>query len=133
LKEDSITFYKRLMMLRIVEEFVAATEDLAMWLEATQRRTSSRFDIWVLMLTTHADEEASKTLIKDIARARTAKGFLKKINFSIPARFYSELEVERTDIDKLASFILKVTKANTSNRSKIQEYLLDFTIKLSMA
>jgi hypothetical protein len=73
---------QKLMMARIVQEVIASTEDLAMWLVAIHERNAKnpRYkDIMQKILTVKQDRDNTK-ILKGFKRIKTADGLLKKLN-----------------------------------------------------
>ena len=71
-------------MLRIIEELVASTEDLAMWLIALHNRNEpdSLFrDEWERLLMLEINSNKSSKILLSFRRLKTTDGFLKKMNF----------------------------------------------------
>lgn len=77
---------KKLLMLRIVEDLVSSTEDLAMWLIAIHSRNDKNKKYqseWERLLDKELqiNEEQSRKILSSYARLKTVKGFLKKMDF----------------------------------------------------
>lgn len=76
---------KKAMMLRIVEEQVASSEDLAMWIAAVKNKDKAdkkRRDVWEYLLLCQVNETLEKEALNSVSRARTIKGLLSK--FGLP-------------------------------------------------
>ena len=72
------------MMLRIIEELTASTEDLSMWLLAVMQRNDGdkRYrDEWERLLKIEIGSDESRKVIDKFMRLRTLGGFLEKLDF----------------------------------------------------
>src|SRR5579864_7783406 len=81
LKSTKNVELQKLLMLRIIEELIASTEDLAMWLVALHSRNDGDRkyrDEWERILALEITQEQSSKTLMSFKRLKTTKGFLKK-------------------------------------------------------
>ena len=73
---------QKLMKLRIIEEFVSATEDLSLWLLIVSKRLDKlkKLDIWERLLFAEATTEDAKIFLEGLGRLRTPNSILKKLD-----------------------------------------------------
>ncbi len=75
---------QRALMLRIVEELAAQTDDLSMWLQAIMQRNDGDKkyrDEWERLLSIRTNHSDSKKVIDSFRRVRSLGGFLRKLDF----------------------------------------------------
>lgn len=75
---------QKALMLRIVEDLVTSTEDLAMWLVTIHARNDGnrRYqNEWERLLMLEITQEQSRKILLSYKRIKTVKGFLKKLDF----------------------------------------------------
>lgn len=97
LESSSDNELKKLLMLRIVEDLVSSTEDLAMWLIAIHARNDKdrKFrDEWERLLSIEINQEQSRKVLQEYARLKTVKGFLKKMDFPTVNQLVKKLGTE---------------------------------------
>lgn len=108
LEETSDSLEKRSLMLRIIEELAASTEDLTMWLVAVIGRNDGddRFKTeWERLLTIRVNEDDKKNptnpqfILSNFIRLRTTKGFLKKLDFPSLEHISKELVSDQKIVD----------------------------------
>jgi len=124
---------KKVLILRITEELISSTEDLAMWIGATQTRsnpTKAYGDVWEYMLLGSATNRQIVEILKDIARVKTANGLIKKLHLAPIEKIASVANMSREDIQNILSKILEAVKASQSNRTVRRGVLLRFHNKV---
>lgn len=124
-REDLMEYNKKLMMLRIIEEFICATEDLAMWLLAVSKRNlNKKFDLVELLLLEEATTQNSKTTLNNFSRARTANGLLKKLDLISLDKLSRQLNRDIEFLDESLDYIFKGIKSTIENRKVKREVLV---------
>ena len=109
---------QKLMKLRIIEEFVSATEDLALWLLVVSKRHSKspNLDIWERLLLAEATTDEAKNFMVSMGRLRSPKSILKKLDI-IPNKKLSEIiGVDEAELSQSIKYIIKAIKATIHNR-----------------
>lgn len=109
---------QKLMKLRIIEEFVSATEDLSLWLLVVSNRHSKspNFDIWERLLLAEATTDEAKNFMASLGRLRSPKSVLKKLDI-IPSKKLSEIfGVDESELSQSIEYIIKAIKATIHNR-----------------
>jgi hypothetical protein len=124
---------KKVMMLRIVEELISSTEDLAMWIAATearQRPTKKYRDVWEYLLQIEATDDQIVHILNDAARARTANGLARKLNLAPLSQLTVAAKMSEQDLIGIITELLKAVKAARHNRTAARKLLLRFHNKV---
>jgi hypothetical protein len=124
---------KKVMVLRITEELISSTEDLAMWIGAIQtcgNPTKVYKDIWEYMLLGRATNKQIVDILKDTARARTPNGLIKKLKLAPIEKIAISANMSKEDIKAILSNVLAAVKASQSNRTVRRGVLLRFHNKV---
>lgn len=124
---------KKVMILRITEELISSTEDLAMWIGAMQTRgnpTKAYKDVWEYMLLGRASDEQIVTILKDVARAKTANGVIRKLRLASIDKIADAANMDGSDIQSILLKILEAVKASQLNRTVKRGVLLRFHNKV---
>lgn len=124
---------KKSIMLRITEELIASTEDLTMWLSGTmERRKQSRKyrDIWEFLLQCEADDEDIVKILRQVARTRTSKGLIKKLQLPPLKEIITFLKTDEETFLKLVDKLLESIKASLQNRTAAKRVLVRFHNKV---
>lgn len=117
---------KKVMMLRIIEDLVASTEDLAMWLITINDRnkTDKKFrDEWERLLIRRIETEESKKILQTYKRIKSVKGFLRKMDFPNVNRLSSKLNVTKSivinAVEKIRHTVETAVKQREDNRGMV--------------
>lgn len=113
---------QKLMMIRIIEELAAATEDLSMWLVAVSERNeikNKKLDLWEILLLTfireNEEDYTSKNLNKFLI-LKKPKALLKKLDlFSIDI-LAKNSNMSISDVEKGLKELLFSIKTSIDNR-----------------
>jgi hypothetical protein len=95
---------QKLMMVGIIHELVASTEDLAMWLVAISNRNDGdkRYrDIWERLLNTFikdGDQSDTSKILKSFKRVRTPQGLLRKLDLPKVTALVDETKMTSKEI-----------------------------------
>src|SRR3989344_430275 len=119
LKETTNPELRKTLMLRIVEEVVASTEDLGMWLLALHKRNDGdkRFrDEWERLLMLEITQQQSLDILLSYRRIKTVKGFLKKMDFPSLNQLATKLSSDEQKIIDAVDAIKKTIKAAIGTR-----------------
>lgn len=110
---------QKLMKLRIIEEFVSATEDLALWLLVVSKRLekSKKLDIWERLLIAEATTVDTKIFLESLGRLRAPNSILKKLDIISKKILSKQLGVSEKEIDESLKYIIKAIKATIQNRN----------------
>lgn len=110
---------QKLMKLRIIEEFVSATEDLALWLLVVSKRhqKSSNLDIWERLLLAEATTEEAKNFLVSMRKLRSPNSILKKLDIISNKKLSEIFGVNETELSESIEYIIKAIKATIQNRN----------------
>jgi len=95
---------QKLMMVGIIHELVASTEDLAMWLVTISNRNDGdkRYrDIWERLLNTFikdGDQSDTSKIFKNFRRVKTPQGLLRKLDLPTVAALVDETKMTSKEI-----------------------------------
>ena len=117
---------KKLLKLRIIEEYISATEDLALWLLVVSKRLdkSSNLDIWERLLLAEATPLQAKDFLNSVARLRSPKSILKKLDIISTEKLISILQINQAETNESLSYIIKAIKVTIQNRKASKEALI---------
>lgn len=123
---------RKLMMLRIIEEYISSTEDLAMWLSAVSKRIKDKkFDLWELLLledvpnltrkNNNSRVEITRETLNHFCRLRSASGLLKSTDLIPLNKLVFELKksdphANKELINESLDYILRGIKASIASR-----------------
>ena len=109
---------QKLMKLRIIEEFVSATEDLSLWLLIVSKRLDKlkKLDIWERLLFAEATTEDAKIFLEGLGRLRTPNSILKKLDIISSKILSKQLSVSEKELDESLQYIMKAIKVTIQNR-----------------
>lgn len=109
---------QKLMKLRIIEEFVSATEDLALWLLVVSKRhqESPNLDIWERLLLAEATTEEAKNFLVSMGKLRSPNSILKKLDIISNKKLSEIFGVNETELSESIEYIIKAIKATIQNR-----------------
>lgn len=109
---------QKLMKLRIIEEFVSATEDLALWLLVVSKRLekSPNFDIWERLLLAEATTEDAKSFLIDMGKLRSPKSILAKLDIIPSSKLTKIFDIHEEELTESLEYIIKAIKATIQNR-----------------
>lgn len=122
LKQTRDEVLKKVMMLRITEELISSTEDLALWVYAVREKESptKRYrDIWELLLGAKVGDLDVKSAFRSVSRVRTVDGLMKKLNFTrleILLANSPQVTLEEDRIIQLFKSVLRAIKASKRYR-----------------
>ncbi len=122
LKSTSSAEIKKTLMLRIVEDLVSSTEDLAMWLITIHSRNdgNKKFrDEWERLLFTQVNQEQSRKILSDYSRIKTINGFLKKMNFPTIKQLKEKLRTEEKMVNDAVEAIIHTIE--TALKTRVDE------------
>ncbi|TSC88200.1 MAG: hypothetical protein G01um10145_909 [Microgenomates group bacterium Gr01-1014_5] len=135
LKSTQSIEVKKSLMLRIIEDLVSSTEDLAMWFVTIHSRNdgNKRFrDDWERILATHireTNEEATKILL-GYTRIKTTDGFLKKMDFPKSKQLQEKLQVEESVVNNAVEAIRNTINLALQTRRDGQQIAVRFHNKV---
>lgn len=117
---------QKLMKLRIIEELVSATEDLALWLLVVSRRLDkpNTLDIWERLLLAEATTEEAKTFLISLGRLRAPNSILKNLDIISCQKLSKELDIGEKELNESLEYIIKAIKATIHNRKASNGVLL---------
>ncbi len=127
LKSVSDAEVKKSLMLRIIEDLVSSTEDLAMWLVTIHSRNDKdkRYrDEWERLLSTYINQEESTKVLSKYARIKTISGFLKKMSFPTVKQLTEKLQVDESmvnDAIEAIRFTIETALKTRSDGDRITE------------
>lgn len=124
---------KKVMMVRIAEELVSSTEDLAMWLAAMGSRMvqNKRYrDEWEYLLGCKVNDESVSKVLREFARCKTADGLLKKFKLPPTSILLEFLKTDEESLMRLLEKMLETTKVSLKNRKVERGLLLRFHNKV---
>lgn len=143
-KEDLKHNNRKLMMLKILEEFVSSTEDLAMWLIAISKHNDSgKFGLLDQLLMAdvptklktskknknkHRDEVV--TILQGFNRVWTPNGLLKKLNLVSTVKLSNVSNLTEKELQELLSTVLITIKLTIEHRRKSEAILVRFHNKV---
>ena len=109
---------QKLMKLRIIEEFVSATEDLALWLLVVSKRhqKSPNLDIGERLLLAEATTEEAKNFMASIGKLRSSDSVLKKLDIVSNKTLSTIFGVNEAELSESIEYIIKAIKATIQNR-----------------
>jgi hypothetical protein len=109
---------QKLMKLRIIEEFVSATEDLALWLLVVSKRLdkSPSFDIWERLLLAEATTDEAKNFLISMGKLRSPNSVLKKLDIIPSNKLTKVFEIDEVELTKSLEYIIKAIKTTIQNR-----------------
>ncbi len=109
---------QKLMKLRIIEEFVSATEDLALWLLVVSKRhqKSLDLDIWERLLLAEATTEEAKNFMASMGKLRSPDSVLKKLDIVSSKTLSKIFGVNETELSESIEYIIKAIKTTIKNR-----------------
>lgn len=109
---------QKLMKLRIIEEYISATEDLALWLLVVSKRLdkSSNFDIWEHLLLAEATTNEAKEFLSSIGRLRAPNSILKKLDIIPTEELEYILGIKEAGVNESLEYIVKAIKVTIQNR-----------------
>jgi len=107
----------KLMKLRIIEEFISATEDLALWLLTVNRRVAStKLDIWDQLLLAEATPEDAVLFLQSLGRLKSHDSILNRLNLISSSRLRKQLGLNEKEIEESLEYIIKSIKSTIFNR-----------------
>lgn len=124
---------KKIMMLRLVEELISSTEDLAMWLAAVEQRENSdkkRRDIWEYLMLCQANDVFVKNTLKSVSRVKTGKGLLKKLRLPPVDELAQAGKLDEKSITPLLDKLLETFKTAYHNRTAANNLFIRFHNKV---
>lgn len=109
---------QKLMKLRIIEEFVSATEDLALWLLIVSKRhlKSPSFDIWERLLLAEATTNEAKTFLNSMGKLRSQNSVLRKLDIIPNKKLSNIIGISETELSESIEYIVKAIKVTIHNR-----------------
>lgn len=133
LQQNPDTEVKKIMMLRLIEELISSTEDLAMWLAAVEQRENpdkKRRDIWEYLLLCQANDAFVKDILKSVSRVKTGKGLLKKLSLPPLSELVEGGKMDEKSITALLDKLLETIKASNHNRTAANSLFIRFHNKV---
>lgn len=124
---------KKVMMLRITDELISSTEDLAMWIAAIESRknpTKQFRDVWEFMLQVRATDDQIAQTLNEIARVRTALGLIKKLKLASIKHLSVAAKMDEPTLTAVLEKILEAVKEAKHNRTASRGVLLRFHNKV---
>lgn len=124
---------RKAMILRIMEEFMASSEDLTMWLSAVYERNNlpAKYrDIEEYLLDCRAGDQSVKDTLCKLSKIRTTGGLIRKLNFPPLTVLSSELKMPAATIEMTLEKILESIKATHSNRTTSRGALIRYHNKV---
>lgn len=124
---------KKIMMLRLIEELVSSTEDLAMWLVAVDQRERSdkrRRDIWEYLLLCQANDQLVKQTFQSLSKVKTSKGLLKKLHLPPLKALVEAGKLDETRIIALLDKLVETIRSSHHNRTASKGLFLRFHAKV---
>jgi hypothetical protein len=121
LKESQNVEFQKTLMLRLIEELVASTEDLAMWLVALYSRHDENRkyrDEWERILSLEITQQDSTKLFYDFKKVKTTKGFLKKMDFPSIEQLSKKLGRNENLVIDAVDTILRTIASAIATRSE---------------
>lgn len=109
---------QKLMKLRIIEEFVSATEDLSLWLLVVSKRLdkSSKLDIWERLLLAEATTDDAKNFLKELGRLRAPSSILHKLDIVSSRILSKQLGISENELNESLKYIIEAIKTTIQNR-----------------
>lgn len=123
LKKTTVTNKQKLMMLKIIYELVASTEDLSMWLVAISKRNDrdKRYrDIWERILNVFIKEngqDETTEILKSYKRIKTIKGLLKKMDMPTVETLVKETNITSKEMNDGLEALKKAITVSIQNRT----------------
>lgn len=143
-KEDLKHNNRKLMMLKILEEFVSSTEDLAMWLIAISKHNDSgKFGLLDQLLMAdvptklktskknknkHRDEVVK--ILQGFNRVSTPNGLLRKLHLVSIDKLTSASDLTGSEFDQLLNTVLRTIKLTIQHRRENSSLLVRFHNKV---
>lgn len=124
---------QKTLMLRIVEELVASTEDLAMWLITLHDRNDgdSRFrDEWERILVLEISQDKPSKILLSFKRLKTTNGFLKKMDFPNLDQLSTRLKSDKRLVINAVDTILATISSAINTRSDNDGIVVRFHNKM---
>lgn len=125
--ETSDISLKKAYAIRMYEETMSSTEDVAMWVYATLNRHNlppNVHDVWELLLKCDADKLDVVKQIAALARIRTIKTLLKRLDLPEISTIAEVTNSNDEVIEGVLHFLLKSIKATARNRTAGRRVLL---------
>ncbi len=124
---------KKVMMLRIIEELISSTEDLAMWLAAVDQRERSdkrRRDVWEYLLLCQANDEFVKRILQSVSKVKTGKGLLRKLNLPPLGALVEAGKLDEKSIVALLDKLAETIRSSHHNRTASGNLFIRFHNKV---